>query len=113
MNHLVFVYGSLKHGFGNHRVLGSAEFIGPYVTPSCYTMRSMGAFPFVEKSGDTPISGEIYEVDEDGLRALDCLEGHPTFYKREKIDTDYGEAWIYFINNVTHDYPVVDDGVWR
>lgn len=47
------------------------------------------------------IHGEVYEVDEETLWDLDALEGHPFWYRREKVpvvleDGREVEAWIYF-----------------
>jgi gamma-glutamylcyclotransferase (GGCT)/AIG2-like uncharacterized protein YtfP len=58
--------------------------------------------PYVKK--DEPVSrirGEVYEVDDAGLDALDDLEGHPRDYRRERarVELDSGEtvtAWLYF-----------------
>lgn len=79
--HLVFVYGSLKAGFGNHRLLSSSEFVSTGELDNA-ELYSLGGFPAVIVGNDS-VSGEIYEVDEATLKALDALEGHPRFYKRE------------------------------
>lgn len=47
--------------------------------------------------------GEIYQVDDQTLEALDRLEEHPTFYVREKeciqrLDNKQTvECWVYFL----------------
>jgi gamma-glutamylcyclotransferase (GGCT)/AIG2-like uncharacterized protein YtfP len=43
------------------------------------------------------IVGEVYEVDEDTLDALDALEGHPDWYCREKVETPWKKAWVYLM----------------
>lgn len=98
MTHRVFVYGSLKQGFHNNRVLGNAEFCGSTKTDYArYSMLDLGAFPAVIKSGDHRISGEVYEVDDDGLERLDFLEGNGSLYLREQVALcDGTEAWCYF-----------------
>ena len=103
-NHLIFVYGTLKQGFGNHRLLAGSKFLGTGSTNKKFAMYSIG-FPFVCK--DEPISqihGELYQVDDEILQNLDNLEGHPDWYRREKVKIylDDGntkpkmKAWIYF-----------------
>ena len=116
MNKKVFVYGSLKQGFGNHRLLESATFLGLDTTPPDYTMYSLGGFPGIIPKGNTPIQGEVYEVDQDQFERLDMLEGYPSFYNRKLIDTAHGDAWIYYLNGDDGEdftrYERVDNGVW-
>ena len=84
--HRIFVYGSLRAGFGNHRLLKDSRYIGEAVTAPQYTMLHLGGFPGVVADGQTSIVGEVYEVDHDTLRLLDRLEGHPNFYARTPIE---------------------------
>ena len=63
----------------------NAEFICKAITnDSLFQMISLGGFPGII-SGDKRIEGEIYEVDDRTLAALDRLEGNGTFYQRIKI----------------------------
>lgn len=97
-----FVYGTLKRGFGNNRLLDGAKYIGKAITPPEYTMVSLGGFPGVIHSGQTVVSGEIWEVD-DPMQTLrvDRLEGHPNFYRREEVPVQTADgvenAWIYLL----------------
>lgn len=88
---LVFVYGTLKSGHGNHRLLEGSEFVGYGKTAGHYHMLN-GGFPRVVKGClQEPrghVTGELYEVDMATLARLDALEGHPTFYTRERV-------WVY------------------
>lgn len=113
MNKLVFVYGSLKEGFGNHSVLGYSEKLGVHVTKPEYSMYSLGAYPYVKVGGTTAITGEVYAVDQDTLEDLDRLEGVPTFYNRHEIDTPWGEAIMYVINKPYNEKAPVVTGVWE
>ena len=80
MTYRVFVYGSLKRGFGNHGVIKDQTFIGKAVTiDNDWEMFSLGGFPGVVK-GNKRILGEVYEVDDRGLSSLDELEGNGSFY---------------------------------
>lgn len=86
-NMLVMVYGSLKEGFGNHRLLIGQEFLGTFETADPeFFMISLGAFPGVHKGGSGRILGEVYRVDEDCFRSLDALEGNGYFYTREEVN---------------------------
>lgn len=110
----VMVYGSLKAGRGNHYLLEGSKYLGPAKTSPIFTMVSYGSFPAVLADGDTAITGEIYEVDDNTLRALDRLEGHPDWYRRCEVVTDVAKAWMYIMNpeKVHARAPIVETGVW-
>lgn len=101
--HLVAVYGSLRQGFGNHRLLEGSDFLGTEVTQPEWKMFNLGAFPAVCGGGDTPLTLELYEVDDATFESLDILEGHPDFYCRRKIATSQGNAWMYTIESMRDD----------
>lgn len=114
MSHKVFVYGSLKNGFHNHRLLEQSKFLG-VASGEGYRMVSLGSFPGL-LHGDKTVVGELYEVDDNTFKSLDRLEGHPEFYKRLERPFDDGEevhhAWVYLINGYDH-YPEVESCVWE
>jgi len=130
--HQVFVYGTLKHGYGNykHFLAGNSNFVGPAV--SCdnrFLMRTTGYFPvakFVSKEA-CKLVGEIYNcIDDKTLARLDRLEGNGTLYNRERFyfncTPDYKDrpdveryvlksAWIYlFMQDLNEEY-IVEDGI--
>ena len=95
----VFVYGSLKMDFGNYPVMQGAggRFLGLGKTKPNYTLVNMGYFPAVLGWGTTAVKGQVFEVDS--LDNLDSLEGHPHFYKRERVHMEgYGLVWMYVLN---------------
>src|SRR3990167_787998 len=97
----VFVYGTLKRGFSNHRLLANSIYLGEEILYSGFIMYSLGGYPCVtpadpEKS--LAILGEVYKINEQTLVTLDYLEGYPGFYDRKIIQTKYGDTWIYFIS---------------
>ena len=95
----VFVYGTLRRGFENHYLLKNSKFIGYGITKEKYSLY-VDSIPYVVKIPYCQIKGEVYEVDKNTLIALDELEGHPDFYRRELIDVIVNgktiKAWIYF-----------------
>ncbi|XP_043473920.1 putative gamma-glutamylcyclotransferase CG2811 isoform X2 [Leptopilina heterotoma] len=122
----VFVYGTLKRGEPNHKLIenttnGYAKFLGSGKTVTKYPLVIATKFnvPFLlKKSGiGHQIIGEVYDVDTEMLKKLDELEEHPDFYLRteEHIlldsqdqnisdtilneDTSLIKAWIYFLPN--------------
>lgn len=101
--HKVFVYGTLRKGYGNHRVMPStAKFIGNGKTVGMFRLTASG-IPFVSKSQALhQVTGEMYEVTDSALTGpLDRLESHPSWYKREltPVELEDGtieDAWLYF-----------------
>lgn len=119
--HIVFVYGSLLSGLHNHRVLAGAKALGAAQTAGLYQMRDLGYYPGVVYPGQLDhccaIRGEIYEVDDDGLKRLDLLEGHPHFYRRELIraegDGCLWQVWMYVLQGDRRGHPIVHGGDWK
>jgi len=109
MSTLVAVYGSLKEGYGNHRLLLSSDKMGEDWVEG-WQMYSLGGFPAIVK-GNSKVKVEIYSVDEETFSRLDRLEGYPSFYDREQVKTVQGDAWIYF-HHYKPNAPVVEDGDW-
>ena len=73
----VFVYGSLKRGFHNHRFLHGQRFIGEARTKPVYRLLSFDAYPGMipASDGGHSIHGEVWEVDAPCKLMLDHLEG--------------------------------------
>ena len=102
------VYGTLKKGHSNHDVyLKDAKFIGKGITVEKYVLVEQ-VIPFCippnKVEGGEKIASrikvEVYEVNEETLRKIDKLEGHPNWYIRKLIDIEMetGEtvkAWFY------------------
>ncbi len=96
----VFVYGSLKQGFHNHKILQAQEFIGRFRTAQAsYHMQHLGVYPGVTHQGNSYIQGELYKVNDECLVLLDELEENGKVYQRELIEiADYPErCWMYFL----------------
>ncbi len=95
----VFVYGTLKRGYGNHRLLelGRARFLGRDKIEGA--MHNYGSFPAVTLGQPGTVHGEVYEVSAATLERLDRLEGTPSFYQRTRVSMSTGEnAWAYVMN---------------
>ena len=88
MNTLLFVYGTLKRGCCNHAHLAGQRFVGPARTQPGYRLHDLGGYPGLVAQPDARegVVGEVWSVDETGLRALDVFEGvHEGLYRREPI----------------------------
>lgn len=85
----VFVYGTLKSGHGNNRLLEGCTLLGEFVTLQTFSMFNAG-FPvtFYKQRGHA-VLGEVYEIPEDQLkdtiRRLDMLESEGSMYSRETV----------------------------
>jgi gamma-glutamylcyclotransferase (GGCT)/AIG2-like uncharacterized protein YtfP len=104
MKHIIFVYGTLRQGFHNHRLLAGSKFLGE---GSAYGVKlyDAGPFPAVLKEHKSAVLGELYEVDDTTLARLDRLESVPHLYRRETVLCDLHEesdaeidAFIYIWN---------------
>lgn len=100
--HEIFVYGSLKSGFWNNRLLEHSIFIGqactadmmllvdgsfPYLAAPCQFAGTSLADAIVPLAGN--VYGEVWRVDDETLAALDRLEGTPHHYTRELIKVQF------------------------
>lgn len=90
-NALIFVYGTLKEGFGNNRLIQASannRKVCDAVTKNSFYFLSSG-IPYIQRNNrfiedfKAPVTGELYSVDDITLERMDALEGHPTWYRRE------------------------------
>jgi gamma-glutamylcyclotransferase (GGCT)/AIG2-like uncharacterized protein YtfP len=114
---LVAVYGTLRAGFNNHRLLTMAQKMGDFISPAKFTMYNNGFYPYLTEGGNTAIKCEVYKVSDQTLQSLDALEGVASgHYRRGSLDTPWGEAIIYVASDRTaegiEDLPVVKSGDW-
>jgi gamma-glutamylaminecyclotransferase len=112
---LVFVYGTLLVGERNHRLLTGAQLICDAATPPRFQLHDLGAFPGMVRGGKHAVAGEVYEVGEAMLAALDRLEDHPRFYRRTRIVLDGGRRVQTYLltREQVEGYPVIASGSWR
>ncbi len=125
----VFVYGTLMKGFGNHRLLGDADFVG-MATLKEYGLYCVSPYyPGVVPMAGEFVRGEVYEVDTNGLKRLDSLEDEGRLYARvvgECVMADgtlekvYVYSWLETVaeqdfvpGDFTPWYPGVSDEVRR
>jgi gamma-glutamylaminecyclotransferase len=111
----VFVYGTLLVGERNHHLLEGARRVAEARTRPAFALHDFGPFPGLVAGGNDAVLGEVYEVDEPALAALDQLEGHPSFYQRTSILLEDGtpvQAYLLRPDQVSH-LPVIPSGSWR
>jgi len=98
VQHKVFVYGTLRSGRARNGVLEGSQLLGRILLTARLQLVNLGPFPALIPCG-RPLRtmGEVYEVSDEVLALLDRIEGHPDFYKRIEIETQFGRAWVYVI----------------
>lgn len=100
----LFVYGTLKDPSmpSDMCVLG--------------TLYDLGPFPGLKLLGDSRIPGQVIEVTDSQLEALDKYEGAPFMYVRKKATafstneiSDYAEeVWVYEYNREVDNAQEID-----
>lgn len=85
-NTRIFVYGTLKRGYSNHRLLEGAHFLGDAYTVDTFKMIHVG-YPVIlpDDDGD-PVNGEVFDVNTETLINLDALENEGVMYDRKLIN---------------------------
>lgn len=117
----VLVYGTLRMGQGNHRVMERAngEFVRSLNICGFRMYTLWGGYPGVVRTDDADdwLKVELYEVPD--LEPLDWLEGYNPrnrkagLYDRQQIDIDGHPAWIYTYNH-SPSGEIINDWVnWR
>lgn len=128
----VFVYGTLRKGFGNYQRLLKGQTTKEEAAIITGTMFSVGGFPALKTlyaPNTKIIKGELMYVKPEKytevLRSLDWLEGYRvdqperSMYLREKATVfnesirQTVEAWVYYWNGSTKGLEVVESGCWR
>lgn len=113
----VFVYGTLKRGYGNHTAyLQEAKYLGPAAVQGI--MFHLGGFPAINLSEEfSEIAGEVYEVCWDELLDMDALEGvGRNFYDRVEVRVKpHGAVWTYIFprDRAAKEKLVIPSGVWE
>jgi len=100
---ILFVYGTLKRGERNHRLLADQEFVGETTTTPKYRVFDLGPYPGLARDdvNGLAVKGEVFAVSECALAELDDFEGAPNLFVRERIEVDgYEEVWAYYTNAV-------------
>jgi len=128
----VFVYGTLMSGEPLNSLLVDG---GAVKTPNVghaggFLMFDLGVFPGIVPSDRHPedlaktnwgqggVRGEVWEVSDELLKALDDVEGVPRLYRRERITVNHAYAknqtntvWAYVYNGIPN--KLISCGSWK
>ncbi|WP_290523310.1 gamma-glutamylcyclotransferase [Alcanivorax sp.] len=105
--------GALKQGYSNHHYLRRARFVGKTLSPPDFQLFDLGDYPGAWMPGAQSLQGEVYEVDALTLASLDHLEEVPRVYRREKLQTEYGHAFVYVLQRMPRGARRCNTGSWR
>jgi phosphoserine aminotransferase len=111
----LFVYGTLLRGERSHHLLRAARFARETATAPGFRLVDLGEYPGLVKAPRGAVSGELYLVDDETLRALDEFEGHPRLYWRTGIVlVDRTRAETYLLPpERARGRPEIPSGDWR
>ena len=112
----VFVYGTLKRGYGNNILLAGSQFLEERVLPG-YKLYNAG-FPVAAPDENSSIKGEVFDIAEEDVNRtlyhLDRLEGEGWMYNRMVVDdvslyVGHPKAWSFDRMSECHNV----DGVYE
>jgi gamma-glutamylcyclotransferase (GGCT)/AIG2-like uncharacterized protein YtfP len=86
----LFVYGSLLRGGRHHEELAGATFVREARTSAGFAIYDIGDYPALVRTDEGVVSGELYEVSERLLAALDAFEGDG--YERGLVTLEDGAS---------------------
>ena len=97
---ILFVYGSLKRGRRNHRLIADQEYLGPAGTEPRYRIVDLGVYPgLIEDANGVRVVGELWAVGECALAEVDEFECADAPYYRGSVviegRTEPIEAYFY------------------
>jgi gamma-glutamylaminecyclotransferase len=98
---ILFVYGTLKRGASNHRLLADQRFVGAAVTAPRYRVIDLGPWPGLvrDEANGLAVRGELFAVSECCLAELDDFETDAGAFVRARIEVEgRGDVWAYFWN---------------
>ena len=118
---LVFVYGTLRRGGSNAFRMDGAEFVGPATVGGA--LYRISWYPGLVLDGEGRVTGEVYRVGLELLRALDEFEGlaageiEGSEYRRVRVEADLGddeelEVWVYEWKGAFDEDERIQSGDW-
>lgn len=117
--HLIAVYGTLRKGCSNNKVLGDSDYVGTFESKPIFNMFSVSeSFPALKLSGQTSVLFEVYKASDEILKNVDELEGYNkdnkslSMYDRKRIFTPYGESYFYIFEGTTNGMNKINSGDW-
>jgi gamma-glutamylcyclotransferase (GGCT)/AIG2-like uncharacterized protein YtfP len=84
----LFVYGTLKRGLPQSRLLAGQEYLGEAQTLPRYRLFHNGSYPCLveDRHQGVAVYGELWRVDDATLARLDEYENVPSAFLRAEIE---------------------------
>jgi gamma-glutamylaminecyclotransferase len=98
---ILFVYGTLKRGLRNHRLIADQEFLGEAVTEPRYRVFDLGPYPglVTDEANGLAVRGELWAVSDCCLAELDDFEEESHTFRRGPVAlAGAREVQAYFWN---------------
>jgi gamma-glutamylaminecyclotransferase len=99
---VLFVYGTLKRGQRNHRLIADQHFLGEAITEPFYRVIDLGPHPglIVDHTNGLALRGELWAVSECCLAELDEFEEVPGPFVRLAVSIPGRKetVYAYFLN---------------
>jgi len=99
---ILFLYGTLRTGQRNHRLMSNSRFICKVKTLPHYRLYDLGDYPGMvrDEQNGLAVRGEMWEVDATTLMMLDALEDvDDGLYERVLVEIDHAavgvESYLY------------------
>ncbi len=113
----LFVYGTLKRDDRAHYLLKiwNPDFIGEAKTNEDYHIYNQGAFPGLVKDAtiEGGVHGELFEVSEECMKALDYYEGvGHGLYRREVVLLEDGSTATSYLMLRANKSRRIASGIW-
>ncbi len=119
MSDYVFVYGTLKRGEHNHRLMDGAEYVCDTHASNCVLVDLGGCPGMIIGSAEPECAakGEVFKFEDVRvLRTLDQLEQEGSLYKRIMIplyiEDEVRMCWTYVLLYALPFKAIINDGVW-
>ena len=104
---VLFVYGTLKRGLRNHRLIADQEFLGKAETEPRYRVIDLGPYPglVADTENGVAVKGELWAVSECCLAELDDFEEESHTFRRASVALAgrAGAVFAYFWNRAVPD----------
>ena len=99
--HAVFVYGTLMRGERASYMLEAYEYCGIFSLKD-YAMYNVSTYPGIKSQKGECVVGEVYLVDDAGIRRMDEYEEEGSLYIRKLVNVENAsgnvEAFVYVYN---------------
>lgn len=85
---VLFVYGTLRRGRRNHRLIADQVFLGAAATAPRYRVLALGPYPGLvpDDAAGVVVPGELWAVSDCCLAELDDFEGVPDLFDRRPVE---------------------------